>query len=71
MTAANFAAFLENKDCRTFAERTKDYNRFFFKIPYDDDCDFIHVIRIYTSRYNADGRQDDPERHHGVCMGRR
>ena len=52
----SFSKFLENKDERYYAERTKDYNNFLFKIPYDGDCDFIHILRTYISRYNPDGK---------------
>jgi hypothetical protein len=54
----NFAAFLQSKDRRYYAERIKDGNYCFFKVPYDGDCDFVHVIHTYTGHYNPEGKPE-------------
>ena len=51
-----FNNFIQSKGERYYAEKTKDTNYYFIKIPYDGDCDFIHVVHTYVSRYNPEGR---------------
>jgi len=52
----SFAEFLQDKNERQYMEWTGGYNFFLFKVPYDEDCDFIHVIRMYTSRLDPVGK---------------
>ena len=52
----NFAEFLQSKEQKQYFEKIKDYNYYFFKIPYDEDCDFIYLIRVYISQYNKNGK---------------
>jgi hypothetical protein len=49
-------SFLTDKNERQYAERLKDYAYYIFKVPYDGDCDFIHVMRTYVCRDDPDGK---------------
>jgi hypothetical protein len=50
-----FSQFLKDKNQRAYFESVRDYSYHFFKVTYDEDCDFIHIIKIYNSRSN-DGK---------------
>ncbi|GHV00753.1 hypothetical protein FACS1894211_08840 [Clostridia bacterium] len=48
----NFMRFLQDGNERHYAERVNDYKYRLFKIPYDGDCDFIHVLDTYVYKGN-------------------
>lgn len=50
-----FNEFLQDKNQRQYAEKIKDTKYYFFKIAYDEDCDFIQIMRIYTY-HNPEGK---------------
>lgn len=50
-----FKSFLQDKNQKQYAEKIKDIKYYFFKIPYDEDCDFIQIMRVYTYN-NPEGK---------------
>ena len=51
-----FNNFIQSKGERYYSDKANGYNYYFFKIPYDADCDFIHVINKYTCHSDPDGK---------------